>query len=86
MLPCEYVPVIMQESDKRAFLFVIKAGTDDGGLALISKSQIDPLSLFNRPYRGHVLSFISGYCETLFLRPGVRLCEGAIEGPAVRAV
>jgi hypothetical protein len=36
-LPCEYVPVILQELNERAFLFVIKAGTDDGGLVLISE-------------------------------------------------
>jgi hypothetical protein len=57
----------MQEPDERAFLFVIKARTDDGGLALINESQIDPLSLFRRPYRGHGLSFIGGYSETLLL-------------------
>ena len=86
MLPCEYIPVILQESDERAFLFVIKAGTDDGSLALICKSQIDPLSLFSRPYRGYGLSFIGGYCEILLLQPGVRLYGRAVEGPAVRAV
>jgi hypothetical protein len=72
-LPCEYVSVILQEPNEGTFLFVIKAGTDDRGVALISKSQIDPLSLLSRPYRGHDLSFIGGYCETLLLHPGVRL-------------
>jgi hypothetical protein len=38
MLPCEYVSVILPELDERTFLFVIKAGTDDGGLVLISES------------------------------------------------
>jgi hypothetical protein len=33
-LPCKYVSVILQEPDERAFLFVFKAGTDDGSLAL----------------------------------------------------
>jgi hypothetical protein len=37
-LPCEYVPVILQEPDERAFLFVIKVGTDDDILALIKES------------------------------------------------
>jgi hypothetical protein len=37
-LPCEYVSVILQEPDERAFLFVVKAGTDDGSLALIGES------------------------------------------------
>jgi hypothetical protein len=66
-LPCEYVSVILQEPDERAFLFVIKAGTDDDSLALIGESQIDPLSLFRRPYKGPSLSFTGGYCETLLL-------------------
>jgi hypothetical protein len=64
---------ILQEPDERAFLFVIKAGSDDGCLALIRESQINPLNLFSRSYRGHDLSFISGYCEILLLQPGVRL-------------
>jgi hypothetical protein len=37
-LPCEYVSVILQESDEHAFLFVVKAGTDDDTLALIGES------------------------------------------------
>jgi hypothetical protein len=36
-LPCEYVSVILQEPDERAFLFVVEAAADDGGLAFISK-------------------------------------------------
>jgi hypothetical protein len=62
-LPCEYVLVILQELDEHAFLFVVKAGTDDGSFALICESQVDPLSLLSRPYRGHGLSFVCGYCE-----------------------
>jgi hypothetical protein len=73
---------MLQESDERAFLFIIEVGTDDGGLALISKSQVDPLSLFSRSYRGHDLSFTGGYHETLFLQLGVRLCEGSCRGPS----
>jgi hypothetical protein len=85
-LPCKYVSVILQEPDERAFLFVIKAGTDDGSLALIRESQINPLSIFSRPYRGHSLSFNVG-----IVRPSssslVFACVGrAVEGPAVRAV
>jgi hypothetical protein len=41
-LPCEYVSVILYELDERAFLFVIQAGADDGGLALISEPEVDP--------------------------------------------
>jgi hypothetical protein len=75
-LPCEYVSVILQEPDERAFLFVIKAGTDDGSLALIGESQIVSFSLLSQLYRGHGLSFICGYCE-VFLRLCVRLHGGS---------
>jgi hypothetical protein len=68
-LPCEYVSVILQESDERTFLFVVEAGADDGGLAFISEPQVDPLCLLSRPHRGHGLSFIRGYHEVFF-----RLC------------
>jgi hypothetical protein len=37
-LPCEYIPVILQKLDERAFLFVIKVGTYDGSLAFIRES------------------------------------------------
>jgi hypothetical protein len=37
-LPCEYIPVFLQEPDERAFLFVVEVGTDDGSLALIGES------------------------------------------------
>jgi hypothetical protein len=66
-LPCEYVSVILQKLDERAFLFVIQAGTDDSSFALVSEPKIDSLGFFNRPYRGHGLTFIHGYRE-VFLR------------------
>jgi hypothetical protein len=66
-LPCEYVSVILQELDERAFLFVIQAGADDGGLAFISEPEVDPFSFFSRSHRDHDLSFIRGYRE-VFLR------------------
>jgi hypothetical protein len=75
-LPCEYVSVILLEPDERTFLFAVKAGTDDGSLALIDKSQVDSFSLLNRPYRGHDLSFVRGYCE-VFLRLCVRMRRGS---------
>ena len=53
--------------DERAFLFVIQAGADDGGLVLISEPEVDPFGFFSRPHRGHGLSFIRGYRE-VFLR------------------
>ena len=49
-LPCEYVLVILQEPDEHAFLFVVEAGADDGGLAFISESKVDPLGLLSRPH------------------------------------
>jgi hypothetical protein len=75
-LPCEYVSVVLQEPNERAFLFIVKAGTNDGSLALIGKSQVDPFSFLSRSYRGHGLSFISRYCVA-FLWLGVRLHEGS---------
>jgi hypothetical protein len=65
-LPCEYVSVILQELDERAFLFVIQAGADDGGLALVSEPDVDPFGFFSRPHRGHGLSFIRRYREVFF--------------------
>jgi hypothetical protein len=75
-LPCEYVSVILQEPDERAFLFVVEAGADDGSLAFISKPQVDPLCLLSRSHRGHSLS--SGF---------VFACtEKVVGGLVVRAV
>jgi hypothetical protein len=74
--PCEYVSVILQEPDEHAFLFVVEARADDGGLAFISEPQVDPLCLLSRPHRGHGLSFIRGYRE-VSLRLCVRLHGGS---------
>jgi hypothetical protein len=59
----------LQELDERAFLFVVEARADDGGLAFIDEPQVDPLCLFSRPHRGHDLSFVRRYCEV-----SLRLC------------
>jgi hypothetical protein len=66
-LPCEYVSVILQKLDERAFLFVIQAGADGGSLAFISEPEVDSLGFFSRPHRGHGLSFICRYCEVLLM-------------------
>jgi hypothetical protein len=66
-LPCEYVSVILQELDERAFLFVIQARADDGGFAFISEPKVDPFGFFSRPHRGRGLSLVRGYRE-VFLR------------------
>jgi hypothetical protein len=68
-LLCEYVSVILQEPDERAFLFVVQARADDGSLAFISEPKVDPFRLLNRPHRGHGLSFVCRYCEV-----SLRLC------------
>jgi hypothetical protein len=65
--PCEYVSVILQKLDERAFLFVIQAGTDDGNFAFICEPEVDSFGFFSRPHRGHGLSFTRGYRE-VFLR------------------
>jgi hypothetical protein len=66
-LLCEYVSVILQKLDERAFLFVIQAGADDGSLAFVSEPEVDSLRFLSRPHRGHDLSFVRGYRE-VFLR------------------
>jgi hypothetical protein len=66
-LPCEYVSVILQKLDERAFLFVVQAGADDGGSVLISEPEVDPFGFFSRPHRGHGLCFVRGDRE-VFLR------------------
>jgi hypothetical protein len=68
-LPYKYVSVILQELDERAFLFVVKAGANDGSLVFISEPKVDPFRLLSRPLRGHDLSFIRRYCEV-----SLRLC------------
>jgi hypothetical protein len=64
-LPCEYVSVILQKLDERAFLFVIQAGADDGSLAFVSEPEVDSFCFFIRPHRGHGLSFICRYRKVL---------------------
>jgi hypothetical protein len=65
-LPCKYVSVILQESDERAFLFIVQVGDDDDSLAFISEPKVDPFHLLSWPRRGHGLSFVRR-CNT----PGV---------------
>jgi hypothetical protein len=51
-------PGYLAGPDERAFLFVIEAGADDGSLAFIRESQVDPFSFFSQPHRGRGLSFV----------------------------
>jgi hypothetical protein len=55
-LPCEYVSIILQKLDERAFLFVIQVGVDDGGFAFISEPEVDSFCFLSRPHRDHDLS------------------------------
>jgi hypothetical protein len=64
-LPCEYVSVILQKLDERAFLFVIQAGADDGGFAFISEPEVDCFRFPSQPHRGHGLIFACRYREVL---------------------
>jgi hypothetical protein len=66
-LPSEYVSVILQELDERAFLFGVQAGANDGSLAFIREPKVDPFRLLSQPHRGHGLIFIRRYRE-VFLR------------------
>jgi hypothetical protein len=36
----EYISIILQKLNERAFLFVVQAGADDGGLAFISEPEV----------------------------------------------
>jgi hypothetical protein len=80
-LPCEHVPIVLQELDKRAFLFVVEVGTDDCGLAFIRESKIDPFSFFNRPHRGHGRGFIRRDCEVFFHQLAIDLCGKGYRAP-----
>jgi hypothetical protein len=66
-LPCEYIPIILQEPNEHAFLFIVEARADDGSLAFIRESQINPFSFFSRPHRGCSLSFVRGGREIFIL-------------------
>jgi hypothetical protein len=80
-LPCEHISIVLQELDKRAFLFVVEAGADDCSLAFIRESQIDPFSFFSRPHRGHSQSFIRGDCEVFVHQLAISLCGKSYRGP-----
>jgi hypothetical protein len=85
-LPCEHVPIVLQELDERAFLFVVEAGTNDHGLAFIRESKVDSSSFFSWPHRGHAWGFIRRDCKVFFHRLAIDLCGKGYRGPAVRAV
>jgi hypothetical protein len=64
-LPCEYISVILQKLDERAFLFVVQAGANDSGLAFISEPEVDSFRFLSRSHRAHGLGFICMYREVL---------------------
>jgi hypothetical protein len=37
-LPYEHIPIVLQELDERAFLFVVEAGANDCSIAFIRES------------------------------------------------
>jgi hypothetical protein len=80
-LPCEYIPIILQKLDERAFLFVVEAGADDCSISFIRESQIIPFSFFSRPHRDRSLSFFRRDRETFILQYVVRLCGKGYWGP-----
>jgi hypothetical protein len=57
-LPCEYVPVVLQKLDERAFLFVVVAGANVCRLALVREPEVDPFGFLGRPHIGHDRCFI----------------------------
>ena len=80
-LPCKHVTVVLQELDKRAFLFVVEAGTYDCGLAFIRESEVDSFSFFSRLHRGRGQCFIRRDCKTFFRRFVINLCRKGYQGP-----
>jgi hypothetical protein len=81
-LSCEHISIVLQELDKRAFLFVIEAGTDDRGLVLIRESEVDSFSFFSWPHRGLGRGFIRRNCKILFHCLVINLCGKSYRGPS----
>jgi hypothetical protein len=75
------IPIVLQELDERAFLFVVEAGTDDCSLAFIRESKIDPFSFFSRPHRGCSRSFIRRDREVFVHQLAIDLCGKGYRGP-----
>jgi hypothetical protein len=73
-LPCEHIPIVLQELDERAFLFVVEVGTDDCSLAFIRESKIGPFSFFNRPHRRRSRGFIRRDREVFVHQLAIDLC------------
>jgi hypothetical protein len=80
-LPCEHIPIVLQELDEHSFLFVIEARADDCSLAFIRESQFDPFSLFSWLHRGHGWSFVRGDREIFIHRLVIGLCGKGYRGP-----
>jgi hypothetical protein len=85
-LPCEHVPIVLQELDERAFLFFIEAGTDDRGLAFIKESKVDSFSFFSRSHRGHAEASFEGIVKSSCTGLPSTCAGRAIEGPIVSVV
>jgi hypothetical protein len=64
-LPREYIMVVLQKLDKRAFLFGSEAGTDDHRLALIGETKVSSLGFFGQSHSHSGRCFICGDCEVI---------------------
>jgi hypothetical protein len=80
-LPCKHIPIVLQELDERAFLFVVEAGTDNCSLAFIRESKIDHFSFFSRSHRGRSRSLIQRDCEVFVHQLAIDLCRKGYRGP-----
>jgi hypothetical protein len=74
----------LQKLDEHAFLFVIQARADDGGLAFISESEVDSFRFLSQPHKGHGLGFI---CRTVKSSSGFEFAcaEEVVDDLVVRA-
>jgi hypothetical protein len=86
-LPCEYVSVVLQELDERAFLFVVEARADDCGLVLIGEFEVDSFSFLSRPHRGRATdASFEGIVKPSSTGLSLTRAGRATEGPAVRVI
>jgi hypothetical protein len=80
-LPCKHVPIVLQELNERALLFVIEAGTDYCGSAFIRESKIDPLNFFSQPHRGRSRGIIRRDREVFVHQLAIDMCGNDYRGP-----
>jgi hypothetical protein len=81
-LPREYIPVVLQKLDERAFLFGSEARTDDRRIALVGETKVSSLGFFERPHSGSGRCFVCGDCEVIPWRCIVVHCWKYYRGPS----